>query len=109
MYNELNIYIAGPMRGHKNLNREAFMKAEDYLRSKRIYYTIVNPVNLDKESKMSDEELQSRDGLREVMARDISELTKCDAVYCLEGWEKSEGAKIEHALAVMLNLTIMYQ
>ena len=105
----MKVYIAGPMRGHPDLNRKEFNDAEKFLERKTIYYEIINPVRLDKESGLSDEELLTRKGLRQVMMRDLLELSYCDVVYFLAGWEKSEGAKIEHALASMLNLTILYQ
>ena len=47
-YEKLKIYIAGPMRGYKNLNHEAFDRAEKNLKSK-IIYDPINPAKLDKE------------------------------------------------------------
>ena len=105
----MKVYIAGPMRGLPDLNRKEFNDAEKFLGKKRIYSEIINPVKLDKESGLDDEELLTREGLRLIMMRDLFELSRCDVVYFLTGWEKSEGAKIEHALAVMLSLTIVYQ
>ena len=37
--NKLRIYIAGPMRGLKNLNKDQFFKAEKLLNNKGIYIT----------------------------------------------------------------------
>lgn len=104
----LKVYIAGPMRGITDLNRKEFNKAEKFLNKLGIYDPI-NPARLDKESGMSDEELVSREGLRLAMKRDIDALFECDAVFMLLGWEKSEGALIEHRLATMLGMTILYQ
>ena len=40
---------------------------------------------------------------------DLAILSRCDAVYMLNGWENSEGATEEHRLAQKLGLTVMYQ
>jgi hypothetical protein len=104
----LNLYIAGPMRGYLDLNRGEFFKAEDTLRAKGIY-KIINPCTSDDELGLTPKQLESTDGLRIVMSRDLSDISTCDVIYMLNGWEKSEGAKIEHSLATMLNMTILYQ
>jgi hypothetical protein len=105
----LSVYIAGPMRGHQNLNKEAFYDTEEFLKEQRIYHPIINPARLDEGTGLSDEELQTPKGLRQVMARDLDALCECDVAYFLMGWEKSEGARVEHSLATMLNLTLIYQ
>ncbi|MBB7007809.1 DUF4406 domain-containing protein, partial [Escherichia coli] len=40
----VRVYIAGPMTGYKNFNREAFHKAEEEL--KREGHTVLNPAVL---------------------------------------------------------------
>jgi hypothetical protein len=104
----LNLYIAGPMRGHDDFNRKEFYRAEAHLGSQNIY-KIINPCKEDKSLNLTDDQLSSNDGLKIVMSRDLTDITTCDIIYMLTGWEKSEGAKIEHSLATMLNMTIMYQ
>jgi hypothetical protein len=105
---QLNLYIAGPMRGYEDFNRKEFYRAEAALGSQGIY-TIINPCKEDKALNLTDSQLSSTDGLRIVMSRDLTDITTCDIIYMLTGWEKSEGARIEHSLATMLNMTIMYQ
>ena len=104
----IKVYIAGPMRGIKDLNRSAFNKAEKRLTGTGLY-EIFNPAKVDEESGMTDEELESKDGLRIVMRRDLEDLMQCHAIYMLHNWEKSEGARVEHSLASMLSMTIFYQ
>ena len=58
---------------------------------------------------MTDQELESKEGLRVVMRRDLEDVLECHAIYMLHGWERSEGARVEHALATMLGMTILYQ
>ena len=105
---KLKTYIAGPMRGKPDFNRDSFYKAEKKL-NKLSCYDTYNPARADSELDMSDEELVSKRGLRAVMKRDLNALLDCDIIYMLRGWEKSEGATIEHRLAAMLSMTILYE
>ena len=100
------IYIAGPMRGHEDDNHPAFYEAEKELEANGIW-TAINPARMDKE-------LLEYVGVAEVdckmaLKRDIDEIFEADAMYMLRGWEKSEGARVEHALAIYLGLSIQYQ
>jgi hypothetical protein len=104
----LKIYIAGPMRGIKDFNHKEFNRAEESLKSKGIY-KVINPCTSDLDSGLTNEELENSKGLRIVMARDLTDVCSCDSIYMLHGWQKSEGARIEHNLAVMLDLMIIYQ
>ena len=42
------------------------------------------------------------------MAVCLWHLLWCDAVFMLDGWEKSRGARIEHRVAKLLNKEIVY-
>jgi hypothetical protein len=42
------------------------------------------------------------------MREDIRELTKCQMIYMLKGWENSRGARIEFRLAQELDMTTLY-
>jgi len=98
------IYIAGPMRGYEELNHPEFYKAEKYLNSKGIWNPI-NPARMDDEIYCYEE---SPDHV-EALKRDIDEVFKAEAIYMLRGWTDSKGALVEHALALYLDLYIMYQ
>ena len=102
----LVIYIAGPMRGHEEDNYPAFYEAEEMLKAKGVWAPI-NPARMD-------EELIKHVGVAEIdykmaLKRDIDEIFEADAMYMLRGWEKSEGARVEHALAIYLGLSLLYQ
>jgi len=43
------------------------------------------------------------------MRQDIKLLADCNGVYMLEGWEQSQGARVEHQLAQGLGLKIYYE
>jgi hypothetical protein len=102
------VYIAGPMRGKRNKNREAFQRAEDHLLRQRIWEP-VNPIKLDEVNEMLYDTTADVAIIRKIIKRDIDELYKCSSIYMLRGWEKSSGARAEHAFAVAISLPIMYQ
>jgi hypothetical protein len=109
---KLNIYIAGPMRGYTNHNFDAFMEADRMLRSKwnSMVGVIFNPAQMDLDEGFDPSQaVDTKEHLKGCMTRDLNAILKSDAVYMLTGWEKSEGAKVEHALAVYLGLRIFYE
>ena len=93
------IYISGPISG---LPLETvynnFTNAEVQLLEQG--YEVVNPINNGLPTNATWEEH---------MRADLRLLLDCDAIYMLEGWEKSRGARIEYALAVDLKMDIQYQ
>lgn len=93
------IYISGPISG---LPLETvynnFTNAEVELLEQG--YEVVNPLNNGLPTNATWEEH---------MRADLRLLLDCDAIYMLEGWEKSRGARIEYALGVDLKMDIQYQ
>ena len=118
-YTAGNIYIAGPMTGLKDFNRPNFDKAAKLLR--RDHWTVFNPVEYDIETygeAMFDNEYgdseyaAERYGFdrRKVLAKDLEWIClKADAMYMLQGWQNSSGARAEYATAVALGLTIFME
>tara|TARA_R100000988_G_C3889385_1_gene112075 strand:+ start:156 stop:491 length:336 start_codon:yes stop_codon:yes gene_type:complete len=104
----LRVYIAGPMRGYENNNHEAFDAAEKKLLGKRIWDP-VNPARVDRNAGVDPSDDMSKLELKEALKRDVDLVFECDSIYMLRGWEKSEGARMEHALAVALSLGIHYE
>lgn len=95
----MKIYISGPISGlpletvYNNFtNVEAQLLEQGY--------EVVNPLNNGLPTNATWEEH---------MRADLRLLLDCDAIYMLEGWEKSRGARIEYALAVDLKLDVQYQ
>ncbi|CAK7037996.1 MAG: hypothetical protein MORG_01591 [Morganella sp. (in: enterobacteria)] len=87
----MKVYIAGPMSGLVNCNRYKFNRMADHLAD--YGHVALNPAILP-------------DGLSQAdyMAICVSMLQRCDAILMLNGWQGSEGAKAEHALAKKLGL-----
>ena len=104
----LNIYVAGPMRGYVNNNHDAFDRAEKLLRSKGIWNP-VNPARVDRDEGVDPSDDMTKKELKEALKRDVNLIFSCNCMYMLLGWERSEGARMEHALAVALGLGIQYQ
>lgn len=92
------IYIAGPMSGHDNENREAFNKEAARLSQRG--HTVLNPAMLP-------------DGLSQAQYMDIclAMLRSAEGVLLLPGWKSSAGATAEYHYAYKLGLktyTIMH-
>ena len=92
----MKVYIAGPVGGLPDFNRAAFNHAHVFLGSKG--HVVLNPALLP-------------DGLTQAEYMDIclSMLRCADAIYMLEGWEHSAGARAEHAVAEKLEMELIFQ
>ena len=112
------VYVAGPMRGYPQFNFPAFFAAGDKLEAEG--WKVWNPARKDEEQygdKLwkdnktgSEAEASANTGfsLRDALLWDTAKICQCDAIAMLPGWEKSNGAKAEWALAVALDLEVMY-
>lgn len=94
----MKYYLAGPMTGLPELNFPAFHSVAAFLRSRG--EVVVNPAEINPDV--------DADWL-ECMLEDIKQLSKCDAIYMLNGWTNSYGAQIEYLVAKKLGLTIEYE
>ena len=90
------VYIAGPMSGLVDCNRLAFNLAADV--QKELGKIVLNPAILP--AGLSE---------AEYMQICIPMLMCADEIYVLDGWELSDGALAEKALAKKLDLKIVYQ
>ncbi|MGL6025675.1 MAG: DUF4406 domain-containing protein [Vibrio sp.] len=92
----MKIYVAGPMTGWPDFNKPAFNAKAAQLQNDG--FTVLNPAILP-------------DGLEhhEYMQICLPMVRVSDAVYMLDGWELSKGAKMEHDLALELGLPVLYQ
>lgn len=85
----MKVYISGPITNNPNY-KEQFSDAEQKL--KRAGLEPVNPIT-DVFKTWA-----------EYMKDDIKLLCDCDAICLLDGWEKSEGAKLEFEISKALHL-----
>lgn len=89
------IYLAGPMSGLPNFNRDKFNVIDEIITEKG--HTVLNPAKLP-------------DGLTEpaYMMIGVTMLQCCDCIFMLPNWEGSRGAVAEHALAQKIGLKVIY-
>jgi len=103
-----SIYIAGPMSGYPDFNFPAFYKAAEQFRMAG--YEVFNPADkegetLSDKSRLTGDPVQAqKDGFnfRDVYLWDVEKVIQATAIYMLEGWENSPGARGEHAVAVAM-------
>ena len=89
------IYIAGPMTGLPELNYPAFHAAAAKLRA--LGHHVENPAENPKPV------CGTWHGYMRMSLRQIAD---CDCLYMLPGWRASRGARIEHGLALDLDLEV---
>lgn len=93
------VYISGAIAHHDLCERKlAFGNASRYLRLKG--YEAVNPF---------DNGVADDADWHEHMRADIRMLVECDAIYMLNGWEHSKGAKLELDVASSCGLRVMFE
>lgn len=89
------VYIAGPMTGFDNYNRDAFNAKADELTA--LGYAVLNPAVLPN-------------GLSQPEYMDIcfAMVRVVDMVVFLPGWEKSEGAQAEYHYAKKIKCELVF-
>ena len=105
------VYIAGPMSGIEDYNAPAFILGEEYMISLGIpRRNIFNPIRSEMSLRVQEGEFMGQEAYRKCMQDDLNWICeKATAMYMLNGWENSKGARAEHATAVCLGLQIFYQ
>lgn len=91
------IYLSGPMTGLPEWNYPAFNEAAAYLRAKG--YEVFNPAEIFGGETHLPREVY--------MKEDIRALLNCDTVMMLQGWQDSEGAKLEFQIAKQIGLPVL--
>lgn len=94
----MKIYISGPITGRHTLNREAFAEAERLLTEAG--HEAVNPHTINAD-------LGENAPWETYLKRDIAELTTCDGIFNLGGWEGSKGARLENRVAHALFIPVV--
>ena len=92
----MRVYISGPIEGVKDFQKN--FEDADY-KLTNAGYDVVNPCDVAAALPCMEK--------REYMEIDFELLSKCGAIYMIEGWERSDGAKAEYAYAKALGLEIL--
>ena len=93
------LYIAGKMGGEPDHNYPAFHRAAKLLRD--MGYEVFNPAETDGGDTSQPREYY--------ITKDIVMLSQVDAIYFLPGWIRSEGAKLELAIACQREIPIFFE
>lgn len=101
------IYIAGPMRGIENNNFDVFDTAKERLEAQG--FNVISPTDLNRLLGFDSTREPTREELRSFIVQDLLVLFSCDSIYMLTDWQNSKGATLEHALALFLDLEIIYE
>ena len=103
----MRIYIAGPMTGIARWNRPAFIKAAEKLRG--LGWEVTSPVEI-ADAFGSQNTIVTTPGLLEtVIDEELAQLATCDAIYLLNGWQRSRGAKCELFLALDKGMDVLLE
>lgn len=107
----MKVYIAGPIAGKENGNREMFAKAAELLQSRG--HETINPHDIPANhdgpciggpASVEDHTHQYGCYLRD----DLMVMMFCDGVAALPGWELSTGASTEVHVAQSLGIPVIW-
>ena len=108
-----SIYVAGPMRGYELYNFPSFDRAASRLRY--LGWDVYSPADHDRELgidptlPLDQQPESSRWEMKQAFRWDATTIVHCSAIFMLERWEESQGATIEHGIADMCGLRILYE
>lgn len=101
------IFISGPMSDVPELNKPAFMAAEEELKAEGLEtfnpHSIVVPIKEHWQLPWTDEQIWLY-----CMRICVGQIPLCDRMHMLPHWQNSKGAVWEHRIASMLQLEITY-
>lgn len=89
------VSITGMVAGNPDHVNE-FKKAEDKLYSEG--HIVLNPMNINQQLPYE-----------KIISIAHQMVYESDALYCMKGWQNSEGSKLIHKYAVMLKKTIWFE
>lgn len=104
MDKKLRCYLSGAITGVKHADK-LFARAEEKLELEG--YEVVNPYKFGEYLKKVYTKESKVPKYEDYMRKDIELLINCDAIYLLENWGTSKGARLEKKIAEVLKMQIM--
>ena len=105
----MKIYVAGPMRNYPHFNYEQFNQVTMFLRN--LGYIVFSPAEYDVNYRgldlMTMNDQSPVPTLASCMVVDLAEVCSSDIVATLDGWERSQGAKLEVLVAQYLKIPVV--
>lgn len=95
----MRIYISGKITGTTNY-MERFAEVEERLTNQG--HEVINPAKICATLPITL-------GYEDYMTLSRAELSICDVIYMMHGWEHSEGAGIENVWAMEMDKEILYE
>lgn len=102
---KVKVYVSGKMRGVKDYNRINFAKWTRKLNEEG--YDAVNPFKVGEKFGRPEDIEKDHELFAKVFDADMKALAECDAIFMMNGWETSSGAKTELLYALEHNMVIM--
>lgn len=102
---KVKVYVSGKMRGVKDYNRVNFAKWTRKLNEEG--YEAVSPFKVCEKFGRPEDIEKDHELFAKVFDADMKALAECDAIFMINGWETSSGAKSELLYALEHNMVIM--
>lgn len=105
---ERRAYVAGPMTGYDDFNRQKFAEAAAYVREV-VGWEVVTPIELSEAAgKVWTVPTDTPEERHKYIRADIAELIdeRTTDIVLIDGWKGSAGANLELAVAKGVGLTI---
>lgn len=90
----MKVYIAGSISNNTLYKQQFNNKAKELEEQGHTVINPVKPLGFD---------------YKDYIDMGLSELSKCDVIYMLNGWNKSRGARLEYHYAKTVGIKIVYE
>jgi hypothetical protein len=105
----MKVYISGPMTGKEKLNLPAFLEAKALVEANGDCAIIPHEITSFEEMRaLENKGLTYREIWQFCLRRDLIVLLQCDAIWVIDGWFDSEGAREEKHTADVCGIPMWF-